>query len=134
VLLTMGADATHVVVELGYARTPLEPAVREVFPQTLVFIEGSSGSLEIAADYVVRLTTRARTVVTRRAPPRYPWADPRYEVAHASIVPCCADLLSGLRGEGGGETTGDDNLKTLRLVFAAYESARTGRSVTFRAE
>ena len=134
VLLTMGADATHVIVELGYARTPLEPAAREVFPQTLVFVEGTSGSLELAADYVVRLTTARRTLVTRCPPPRYPWADPRYEVAHASIVPCCADLLRGLRGEDGGETTGDDNLKTLRLVFAAYDSARTGRSVALRAE
>ena len=25
------------------------------------------------------------------------------------------------------ETTGEDNLKTLRLVFAAYESAKSGK-------
>ena len=54
-------------------------------------------SIELAADYVVRLTTRTGTRVTRHAPPRYAWVDPRYEVAHASIVPCCADLLEGLR-------------------------------------
>ena len=131
VLLTMGRAETHVTVELAYARTPLEPSAREVFPQTLVFIEGTHGSLELAADYVVRLTTAKGTRVTRHAPARYAWADPRYEVAQASIVPCCADLLGGLRGTGGGETTGEDNLKTLRLVFAAYDSARTGRAITF---
>jgi predicted dehydrogenase len=130
VLLTMGRANTHVTVELGYARTPLEPSSREVFPQTLAFVEGTAGSIELAADYVVRLTTRTATRVTRHVPPRYVWADPRYEVAHASIVPCCADLLAGLRGTGGGETTGEDNLKTLRLVFAAYDSARSGRAVT----
>ena len=130
VLLTMGGAHTPVTVELGYARTPLEPSSREVFPQTLAFVEGSRGSIELAADYVVRVTTRTGTRVTRHAPPRYPWADPRYEVAHASIVPCCADLLGGLRGTGGGETTGEDNLKTLRLVFAAYDSAQKGRVVT----
>lgn len=130
VLLTMGGANTHVTVELGYARTPLEPSSREVFPQTLAFVEGTAGSIELAADYIVRLTTRTGTRVTRHAPPRYPWADPRYEVAHASIVPCCEDLLAGLRGTGGGETTGEDNLKTLRLVFAAYDSARSGRAVT----
>ena len=74
----------------------------------------------------MRVTTRKGTHVTRHPPPRYAWADPRYEVAQASIVPCCADLLNGLRGNGGGETTGEDNLKTLRLVFAAYDSARRG--------
>jgi predicted dehydrogenase len=131
VLLTMGRAETHVTVELGYARTPLEASAREVFPQTLAFVEGTRGSIELAADYVVRLTTTKGTQVTRHAPPRYAWADPRYEVAQAGTVSCCADLLSGLRGEGGGETTGEDNLKTLRLVFAAYDSARTGRAVTF---
>ncbi len=131
VLLTMGRAETHVTVEMAYARTPLEPSAREVFPQTLAFIEGTRGSLELAANYVVRLTTAKGTQVTRHAPARYAWADPRYEVAQASIVPCCADLLGGLRGTGGGETTGEDNLKTLRLVFAAYDSARTGRAITF---
>ena len=131
VLLTMGEARTHVTVELGYARTPLEPSTREVFPQTLAFVEGTRGSLELGADYMVRHTTRSGTRVTRHAPPRYAWADPRYEVAHASIVPCCADLLRGLHGAGGGETTGEDNLETLRLVFAAYASARTGRAQTF---
>lgn len=127
----MGRAETHVTVEMAYARTPLEPSAREVFPQTLAFIEGTRGSLELAANYVVRLTTAKGTQVTRHAPARYAWADPRYEVAQASIVPCCADLLGGLRGTGGGETTGEDNLKTLRLVFAAYDSARTGRAITF---
>jgi len=130
VLLVMGETETHVTVELGYARTPLEPSVREIFPQTLAFIEGPRGSIELTGDYVIRLTTARGTRVTRHPPPRYGWADPRYEVAHASSVPCCGDLLRGLRGQDGGETSGDDNLKTLRLVFAAYESARTGRAVT----
>jgi len=131
VLLTMGRAETHVTVEVGYARTPLEPSLREIFPQTLAFIEGTRGSIELTADYVTRVTTAKGTLVTRHPPPRYIWADPRYEVAQASIVPCCADLLRGLRGDSGGETSGEDNLKTLRLVFATYESARTGRALTF---
>jgi D-apiose dehydrogenase len=39
-------------------------------------------------------------------------------------VPCHRDLLAALRGERTAETTGADNLKTIELVFAAYESAR----------
>ena len=35
-----------------------------------------------------------------------------------------ANLLSALRSEGEAETTGEDNLKTVRLVFGCYESAR----------
>jgi hypothetical protein len=40
-----------------------------------------------------------------------------------------ADLLAGLRGERTPETTGSDNLRTVRLVFQAYASARTGEVI-----
>ena len=130
-LLSMGAARTSVTVEMAYAKTPLEPSVRECFPQTLAFIEGPKGSIELCADYVIRLTTSRGTQITRHAPPRYAWANPAYDVAHASIVSCNANLLSALRGEGEAETTGADNLKTLEVVFGAYESARKGAVVKF---
>jgi predicted dehydrogenase len=44
-------------------------------------------------------------------------------------VPCQANLLAALKNEGTAETTGEDNLRTVRLVGAAYESARTGESI-----
>lgn len=123
VLLSMGAAHTTVTVELGYARTPLEASVRECFPQTLAFVEGPRGSIELGADYLVRLTTSQGTRITRHPPPRYPWANPAYDIAHASIVDCHANLVAALRGDAVAETTGEDNLKTLRLAFAAYDSA-----------
>lgn len=130
-LLSMGLARTSVTVELAYAKTPLEPSVRECFPQTLAFVEGPEGSIELGADYLLRLTTRRGTQISRHAPPRYPWADPAYDIAHASIVSCNADLLAGLRGEGEAETTSEDNLKTCEIVFAAYESAKKGKVVNF---
>ena len=44
-------------------------------------------------------------------------------MAHASIVDCNADLLGALCCGRDAETTGADNLKTVRLVHRAYESA-----------
>jgi hypothetical protein len=116
---------------MAYARTPLEAGVRECFPQTLAFVEGPKGSIELCADYVLRVTTSRGTRITRHAPPRYAWANPAYAIAHASIVPCHANLLGALWGEGQAETTGEDNLKTLELVFGAYESARKNAVVRF---
>ena len=127
-LLTMGQARTHVVIEMAYAKTPLE---RECFPQTLAFVEGPRGSVEVTHDYWVRVTTRKGTHCERHAPPHYEWADPQYDIAHASIVECHRDLLHGLRGGGAGETTGADNLKTLELVFGCYESAAKGRVINF---
>jgi predicted dehydrogenase len=116
---------TSVVCEMSYA-SRLE---HERFPETFILVEGDEGSAELAPDYWLRVTTAAGTHAQRHPPPRYAWAEPAYDLAQASIVPCNANLLSALRGEGPAETTAEDNLRTLELVFAAYESARTGRAV-----
>lgn len=129
-LLAMGQAKTSVVMEIAYAKAPLE---RECFPQTLVFVEGPLGSIEVTADYWLRVTTEKGTHSRRHAPPRYAWADPSYDLSQSSMVPCHRDLLAALRGERAAETTGADNLKTMELVFAAYESARRNAVVTLHA-
>lgn len=128
-LLSMGEARTSVIIELGYAKTPLE---REVFPQTLAFVEGPRGSIELTGDYWLRVTTKKGTHSRRHVPPRYAWADPRYDVAQASMVPCLRDLRGALRGERCGETTGADNLKTMELTFAAYDSADSEAVIQLR--
>jgi predicted dehydrogenase len=120
-LLLMSSGMT-VTVELSYASRLRQ----ERFPETYVTIEGSSGSLELGRDCLLHRTTGEGTWSRRCPPPRYPWADPAYDLVHASIVPCNANLLSALRGGEPAETTGADNFETVTLVFAAYESARTG--------
>lgn len=87
--------------------------------------------MELTSDYWIRTTTRDGTTATRYPPPRYAWADPAYDIAHASIVESNRNLLAALRGEGLAETTGEDNLKTIELVFAGYESAETGQAIHF---
>jgi predicted dehydrogenase len=127
VMLKMRSGTT-VVVHMGFPENHLE---RDPFPETLVFIEGAKGSIELARGYSVRVTTATGTHARRHPPPRYPWLDPGYELPQSSCVPCNANLLRGIRGEGGAETTGADNLETVRLVYAAYESARQGRVIHF---
>lgn len=124
VLMTMG-EGMSVVCEMSYA-SRLE---NERFPQTYVVVEGETGSVELGPDYQVRVTTENGTHARRYPPPRHAWADPAYDLVQASIVPCNANLLAALRGQGAAETTASDNLETVRLVFAAYESARAGRVV-----
>jgi D-apiose dehydrogenase len=125
VMLKMQNNMT-VQCQMGYAENYLE---RDAFPQTFVFIEGECGSLELGPDYWVRVTTENGTLSRRCPPPRYAWADPAYDVAHASVVPCNADILAGIRGEKIAETTGADNLKTIELVYKAYESAERGEVI-----
>jgi predicted dehydrogenase len=119
-------NSVTVVCELAYAENYLE---YDYFPQTFALVEGSEGSVELAPDFWIRTTTESGTLARRHPPPRYPWADPAFDVVQASIVPCNQDLLAGLRRQKAPETTGEDNLKTARLVFAAYESAASNRVV-----
>ncbi|MCA9892902.1 MAG: Gfo/Idh/MocA family oxidoreductase [Anaerolineae bacterium] len=100
----------------------------ERFPQTYIYIEGDKGFLELGQDYWIRETTAEGTLAKRYQPPHYDWADPAYDLVHSSIVPCQADILRGLRGESA-EMTGDDNLKTVQLVFGSYHSAMTQQVV-----
>jgi predicted dehydrogenase len=101
------------------------------FPEVFVYIEGKLGTLELGPDYWVRLTTEAGTLSRRYPPPRYAWADPDYDVVHASMVPLHREFVAALRADQLPETSGADNLKTMRLVYAAYESAARNQVITF---
>jgi len=119
VMLRMQSGAS-VVCEMGYPGSPHED---DRFPQTYAFIEGDGGSISLSRDYVIRVVDATGVHEERAVPPHYSWADPAYDVVHSSIVPCQRDLLAGLRGAKVAETTGEDNLLTMRLVYGAYESA-----------
>jgi len=95
---------------------------RDHFPETFVLVEGDKGSLELGPDYWVRTTTEEGTRSRRVAPPHYAWADPRYALVHSSIVECHRNLLHSLRTGEPSETSGEDNLKTMELVYRSYES------------
>jgi predicted dehydrogenase len=112
-------------VNLSYAsRVP-----RERFPEAMILVEGENASAALDLDFNIHVVTAGGTTTMRHPPPFYRWADARYGVVHASIVDAQRNLLAALRGEGPAETTGADNLETLRLVFACYESARRGEVV-----
>ena len=129
-----GEDVATVMMAMGSATVTcnLSYASRiehDRFPETFVLVEGSAGSVELAPDYWLRVTTRDGTVGRRVPPPHYPWADPRYALVHSSIVACHLDLLRALQTGDRAETDAEDNLRTMELVFAAYQSAGEQRVV-----
>jgi D-apiose dehydrogenase len=124
VLLRMRSGAT-VTCNLSYASR----VEHDRFPETYGFVEGTEGSAELGPDFWIRVTTPEGTTSRRFPPPFYAWADPRYALVHSSIVECQRNLLRHLSGQGAAETTGEDNLKTVRLVAAAYDSAASGETV-----
>lgn len=114
-----------IIVNLSYASR----VEHDRFPETFVHVEGESGSVQLAPDYWLRVTTRRGTESRRCPPPVYAWADPRYALVHSSIVACHRNLLQALQTGTPPETSARDNYKTLELVHAAYDSARRNTAV-----
>ena len=125
VILGYASGAT-VTCAMSYAQNPYE---QHRFPETLALVEGRLGTIELGASGWLRVTTKTGTHARRVVPPYYPWADPRYAQVHASIVDCQAHLSAALRGEVKCETSGAENVRTLRLVEASYESASSSTVV-----
>ena len=99
------------------------------FPEVILFIEGEQGTVELLADFWIRLTTAAGVQLWQCKPPRYEWANPDYDVNHASMAPLHQDFLRAFRTGKPPENTGADNLKTMQLVYAAYESAERNQVI-----
>jgi predicted dehydrogenase len=114
--------------EMSYASV-LE---HESFPQTFILIEGAEGSIHLTKDFTISITTRNETRVIKAEPKLYPWLDPAYALVHASIVDCNRDILNALQGKRESQNIGIENLNTVKLVHAAYASAKSNQLITIR--
>jgi len=103
---------------------------KELFPQTLIEIDGSEGSLKLEADYRLTLHHRHRgTQVIDCEPPLHPWAERPWFNIQDSVLNIQAHWVDCLRQGREPQTSGRDNLHTLALVEAAYASAASGQAV-----
>jgi predicted dehydrogenase len=124
-----GEDAATVMMEMGEGVTVVasmsyaSPVEHDRFPETYIHLECERGSVELGPDFWVRVTTQDGTLSKRYPPHHYAWADPVYDLVHASIVPCQENILNSLRTGTPAETSGEDNFKTMQLVYGAYQSA-----------
>ncbi|MFC3072000.1 Gfo/Idh/MocA family protein [Shinella pollutisoli] len=119
-------DGVTSVVDCSYAsRLP-----EELFPQTLVAVDASEGSLRLAAGYALTVRDRDGRVETRDlSPPLLSWASRPWHNVQESVLLIQKHWVESLRAGTEPATSGRDNLKTFALVEAAYESAATGATV-----
>jgi len=102
---------------------------KEIFPQTLLLIEGDKGSIRLDAEFEISITTKdgtAREVVPMN---KYSWQTDRLKPEPPSIVEINQNILNDMLGKGKAENTGEDNFQTVKLVWAGYESARSGKII-----
>jgi predicted dehydrogenase len=118
-------NAIASIVDCSYAtRLAVEP-----FPETLIEIDGSEGSLRLSQGYQL-VVTNGRGVHRRDvSPPLLPWASRPWHNIQESVQAIQQHWVDCLRERREPATSGRDNLKTLALVEAAYQSAATLRKV-----
>ena len=107
------------VVDCSYASSRAE----ELFPQTLLEIDGDAGSLRLDAGYRLTVHHRQRGTQTLDVePPLHSWAERPWFNIQDSVVNIQAHWLQCVRDGREPQTSGRDNLKSLALVEAAYAS------------
>ena len=122
-LLLHSGGATS-VVDCSYATQ----RIPETFPQSLLEIDGSMGTVRLDAGY--QLSVHAKTDTSRDVSPTLlPWAEKPWHNIQESVLSIQQHFVKCVTQGVEPQTSGADNLKTLALVEAAYESAERGRTV-----
>lgn len=104
------------------------------FPETLIEVEGSVGSIRLAAGYNLRTTSNGRSVDRIVDAEVSPWMERPWHVVQDSVRNVQRHWIDCLRSGREPATSGRDNLKTLALGFAAYNSAANGTAVKIAAQ
>lgn len=114
------------IVDCSYATSlPVEN-----FPETLIEVDGSKGTLRLNSGYQLMCHNHEGTRHIDVAPPLLPWAERPWHNIQESVFNIEQHFVDCLRDNRQPETSGHDNLKTLELVYGAYQSADSGLPVT----
>lgn len=113
------------VVDCSYAtRLAVEP-----FPETLIEIDGSDGTVRLAQGYQLTVTGKSGTTVRDISPPLLPWASRPWHNIQESVLAIQRHWVDCLASGKEPATSGADNLKTFALVEAAYAGAASRQPV-----
>ena len=123
-LLDHGDGCTS-VVDCSYA----SKRETEAFPETLIEIDGSLGSLQLSQGYKLSVTTCEGTTHRDVSPPLLTWATKPWHNIQESVALIQQHWVDCLKTGKEPATSGRDNVKTFALVEAVYESAKTGKTV-----
>ena len=113
------------IVDCSYA-TRLS---KEPFPETLIELDGTKGSIRLSQGYRLDVNGKNGHRLVDVSPPLLPWASRPWHNVQESVVAIQRHWIKCLVAGAEPATSGADNLKTLALVEAAYQSAAGGQLV-----
>jgi predicted dehydrogenase len=101
----------------------------DVFPETLIEIEGPKGSIILKPGSVLDVTINGKVSTYDVDAPVLKWAERPWHIIQESVLATCAHMLEAVRAGRAADTSASDNVRTFSLVEAAYEAASSGRAV-----
>lgn len=114
------------VVECTYgARRIPDP-----FPETLLEIEGTRGSIVVGVGLKMTVTSDSSREESYIGSPLRSWTSEPWHSSQEGAFNTCQHFLDCLKRGVPADTSGQDNLKTYALVDAAYVAASEHRAVT----
>ncbi|MCA3574303.1 MAG: Gfo/Idh/MocA family oxidoreductase [Aestuariivirga sp.] len=99
------------------------------FPETMLEIEGDGGTVILTKGERMIVTTQGLTFEDQVGGPLLHWTSRPWHVSQEAVLHTNRHMFQCVRDGLPADTSGEDNLKTYALVEAAYEAARSGRSV-----
>ena len=99
-----------------------------------VFIEGEKGWLELRTDDSIHINTVEGTTIRNFPSPHHSWASDYVVKRHGpdrihGIVECNNSLFKSIRTGQPAETSAEETLKTMRIIFAALESSKSNKVI-----
>lgn len=113
------------VVDVSYA-TKLS---KEPFPETLIELDGSEGTIRLTQGYGLQVTSAEGTTTTDVSPKLLAWASRPWHNIQESVHAIQQHWVDQLKRGAEHSTSGADNLKTFALVEAAYDSAARAQTI-----
>ncbi len=105
----------------------------EPFPETIAWVEGESGTLELGFDYRLRVHKGGEVEEVHVDPPVPDWGARPWHAVQDSVMGFERHVVEVLAGRAEPQPSGAHNLRTLAMTLAAYRSAATGQSVDLAA-
>jgi predicted dehydrogenase len=103
--------------------------VPDIFPQTIIELEGTKGSILLHANFDLEIAVDGKVTKEHRDAEVLPWAARPWHIIQESVLATNTHILNALRAGKPADVSGEDNFKTFALCEAAYAAATGGKSV-----
>ena len=103
--------------------------VPDIFPQTLIELEGPKGSIILYKNFDMEIAVGGK--ITKEHPDAevLHWAARPWHIIQESVLATNAHILNALRSGKPADVSAEDNFKTFACCEAAYKSAASGKAI-----